>query len=189
MQTAVRFLDAWKDLVIGFFLGFPLPAALVVLLAIAAFWLLGKKKRWPGPVNFVVVFLAWAIVTPILDLVLTVVVKVWAVGSATANATGRGTMLLYAIYTRHPILALAATFVAVAGYFLWKKAWPKVLPLAVARVAALAIGWFVFLTLAAALLDRFSPERTTGSPPIAAPPASDVIPPPRHILLPDSTRR
>src|SRR5215472_124905 len=148
MSGLVSAVNAWKDLISKIFGQYPLAGALVTLLAVGAFLFLQKKVRpRKAATNFLLVFLGWAILVPLVGLVLTMLSKVWEFIEATAPIVAKVLGSFYSIYARHPLMVLVLCGLAFSAYFVWRRWWPNVL-----RSRAMRILFLAVVTLVAAFI-------------------------------------
>lgn len=165
MDSIISAISTWKDLIIKVFGQYPLPGALVTLLAIGAFFHLEQKER-PGkaPTNILIVLLGWSILVPLVGLALTMLGKIWDFIEAVVPIITKVLGSFYAIYDKHPYLVLSLCGVAIIAYFVWLRWWPKVLPSTPLRVLTLAATTVITAHIASPIANALSPE---SSPPAA----------------------
>jgi hypothetical protein len=139
MNSIIDFIVFWKDLITKVFGEYPLAAALVSIVAVAAFYVLDQQARkGKRPTNLIIVFFGWAILVPIVGLVMTILGKLWAILEAAVPRIVVALASFYRIYDQHPLLVLFLIGVGVVSYFLWRRFRPDILPNQLLRVAFIA---------------------------------------------------
>ena len=139
MNSIIDFIASWKDLITKVFGEHTLAAALVTIVAVAAFYVLDQQvRKGKRPTNLMIIFVGWAILVPIVGLVMTILAKIWAILEAVFPRITDALASFYKIYDQHPLLVLVLIAVGVVSYFLWRKFRPNLLPRRSLRIVALA---------------------------------------------------
>jgi hypothetical protein len=159
MNSVYHFVLGWKDLIIKLYTEHQLAAALVTVLAIGAFFMLEKTWR-PGkrPTNLFIILGGWAIAVPILGILLDALGKVIEFVEALLSIMLKLVESSYHIYARHPYLVLSLGFIAVLGYFAWKRWRPTLLPGRPAKLVALSAATVVAAHILAPIADVIAPS-------------------------------
>ena len=138
MNSIIDFIVSWKDLITKVFGEHTLAAAIVTIVAVAAFYVLDHQvRKGKRPTNLMIVFVGWAILVPIVGLVMTILAKIWAILEAVFPRIADALASFYKIYDQHPLLVLIIIVVGFASYFLWRKFRPSILPSRPLRILAL----------------------------------------------------
>jgi hypothetical protein len=152
----LEFLSSWRELITKVYVEDTLAAALVTIVAVAAFF---RMKRWwkggPRWLHGVVVVFAWAVAVPIVGFLMDVLRVVWGAVTAVLPILVTLTGSLYGIYERHPYMVLAIVVLGGIGYFV-QRLWYSSRAL---RVSVSVVAVVLVAHLAAPIADRLVPER------------------------------
>ena len=141
MNSVIDFIVSWKDLITKVFGEHTLAAAIVTIVAVAAFYVLDHQiRKGRRPTNLMIVFVGWAILVPIVGLVMTILAKIWAILEVVFPRIADALASFYKIYDQHPLLVLFIVVVGIASYFLWRKFRPNLLPSRPLRIVALTVA-------------------------------------------------
>lgn len=166
MGGVIDFIVSWKDLITSVFSQYPVAASLAILLAIGAFFALERNIRQGHPgTNVAIVFVGWAILVPLLGLVMAVLANVWKVFEGTVPIVTKVFGSFYGIYEKHPIVVLTIVVCFVGGYFIWPLIWPKMIPNRKLRVLSLVVGTVVVVHIASPIADLLTPAASNNASP------------------------
>jgi hypothetical protein len=175
MQGFLDFVRAWAGMIASIYAEYPLPAALITLVAVGLFVSFERQSRshdWQTrTVNFLKTFVVWAIAVPILGTLFGAIGKVWSAAVATVSAGAGGVQFLYGIYAHHPLMVIGLFALSAALFGVWHWRRPKQLSRGV-KLGACTVFFFVMVALGGPLADVMSPAPTA----IAAPatPSTDT---------------
>lgn len=156
MSSVVDFVTLWKDLITKVFGDHTLAAALLTLVAVAAFVALDQgPRKGKRPTTLLMTLIAWAIAVPILGFVMTILGKIWSFFEKALPILTDILSSFYKVYERHPLLVLALIAAGVAGFFVWKWLRPKFWPNRGVRVVTLSAVVIVVAHIASPIADMF----------------------------------
>ncbi|WP_250623300.1 hypothetical protein [Pinirhizobacter soli] len=166
MGGLLSVIDGWKDLIIKVFTEQLFAGAIITLLAIPAwFWLEQKQRPCKTATNALLLLLAWAIAVPIGGGILWVLGKLLSFIETVAPPVAGFFGDIVTTFDKHPILVIALTCLAFAGYFGWKRWRPQFLPNRAVRFIGLAASVVIAAHIVGKVMDAF-PEANT-SPAVA----------------------
>jgi hypothetical protein len=164
MDAVLSVVNAWKDLIIKVFGQYPLAAALITLVAVAAFFYIEKTLRpRQAPTNILIVLLGWAVAVPILGGLLWLLGELWDLVKAVAPAVASALSSLFLIYQKHPFLVLSLVGIAILAYVAWKRWQPNILPSRSLRVLSLGIAVTLLAHVVSPIVEYLLPEATVAS--------------------------
>jgi hypothetical protein len=166
MEVVLSTINMWKDLIVKVFSEYPLAAAFVTAIGVAAYFWLEKKAR-PGKVlqNILMVLLGWAVAVPIVGLLLTIVGKIWGGIEATMPFLAKVLGSVYEIYSHHPYLVLVIIAIALIGYIAWSRWAPRRIPHRPVRAALVAVLAIVVIHIAGPIADQITPTKASADTP------------------------
>ena len=164
-----QFSISWKELITKVFGQYPLAAALITILAVAAFIKLQTEwRRGRTSSNVSLVFLGWLVLVPIFGFVMIVLGKLWAFIEVALPFMAKILGSFYGIYEHHPYMVLITLALGIVCYFAWNRLWPRrpeVLQNRFLRILCIAAGIVIAVHVASPLADLFSPTAITASQP------------------------
>ncbi|WP_147293380.1 hypothetical protein [Dyella monticola] len=163
MSGILDVLDGWKDLIVKVFGEYPLAASLVTLAAVPV-WLQFQNKVYRGKTvaNTLLVLLGWAIVVPILGVLLWLLGELWDIVKAVVPTAASFVGSIFSIYQHHPYVVIALVCMAIPAYFAWKRWRPRFLPNRTVRVLCLAAAVIVVANIVSPII----PDSQTKSEPV-----------------------
>ena len=171
LNLILTILNNWKDLIGGVWHEYPLAAALLTLVAVAVFFYLQEIRPQHTKTNVLLVLLGWAVATPILGFILTVLSKIWGFFEALFPWLGKVSGSFFSIYYRHPLLVVVLVVLGLLAYFVWARWWQHVWPNRSLRIATVVAGVVLSAHIASPFADLFSPA----APHSGTPDAGSVV--------------
>jgi hypothetical protein len=170
METILRLMTSWQNLVTKAFTEHTLAAAVITIAAVGIFILLQHEyRRGQLLTNAGFVLLGWIVAVTVIPLGMIAAGKGWATLGAAAPVVSTISEYLYGIYERHPLLVLVIVGVASTSYFL-KQSWPYQISWGPVRAACTVLGIVLAVHVAGPIADLVDAD------PAAAPPKKLAAP-------------
>src|SRR5215470_11369286 len=107
MNSTVKFVSAWPDLIARAFTDHTLAFAIVTIAAIGIFVVLQRELRpYHAATNLAYVATGWLVLVSVLVFIMQGLRAGWAAVEGATPFIGRFSAYMYGIYERHPILVL-----------------------------------------------------------------------------------